>query len=101
MNPDGNDRLTAALGVLVLAPVLVEIATVLLGVHTFMSWHVFVGLALIPAARASVSRSRTSCVPMPNPWYGSATSNAISPSQRSFALRTIRAIPAGRSSPST
>ena len=31
-----------------LAPVLVEIATVLLGVHTFMSWHVFVGLALIP-----------------------------------------------------
>ena len=27
----------------------VEIATVLLGVHAFMSWHVFVGLALIPA----------------------------------------------------
>jgi hypothetical protein len=34
--------------VLLLAPVLVEGATVLLGVHTFMSWHVFVGLALIP-----------------------------------------------------
>ena len=48
MNPDGNKRLTAAVGVLLLAPVLVEIATVLLGVHTFMSWHVFVGLALIP-----------------------------------------------------
>ena len=49
MNPDGNERLTAAVGVLLLVPVLVEIATVLLGVHSFMSWHVFVGLALIPA----------------------------------------------------
>jgi hypothetical protein len=48
MNPDGNARLTAAVGVLLLLPVLVEIATILLGVHTFMSWHVFVGLALIP-----------------------------------------------------
>lgn len=48
-NPGGNERLTAAIGVLVLAPVVVEIATVLLGVHTFMSLHVFVGLALIPA----------------------------------------------------
>jgi hypothetical protein len=48
-NPGGNERLTAAVGLLVLAPVLVEVATVLLGVHTFMSAHVFVGLALIPA----------------------------------------------------
>ena len=48
-NPGGNERLTAAVGLLVLAPILVEIATVLLGVHTFMSWHIFVGLALIPA----------------------------------------------------
>jgi hypothetical protein len=48
VNPDGNKRLTAAVGVLLLAPVLLEIATVLLGVHTFMSWHVFVGIALIP-----------------------------------------------------
>jgi hypothetical protein len=48
VNPDGNRRLTAAVGVLLLAPVLLEIATVLLGVHTFMSWHVFVGIALIP-----------------------------------------------------
>ena len=48
MNPDGNKRLTAAVGVLLLAPILLEIATVLLGVHTFMSWHVFVGIALIP-----------------------------------------------------
>lgn len=49
VNPDGNERLTAAVGVLVVLPVLVEIATVLLGVHTFMSTHVFAGLALIPA----------------------------------------------------
>lgn len=49
MNPVGNERLTAAVGLLVLVPVVVEAATVLLGVHTFMSLHVFVGLALIPA----------------------------------------------------
>jgi hypothetical protein len=49
MNPGGNERLTAAVGLLVLIPVLVEIATILLGVHAFMSVHVFVGVALIPA----------------------------------------------------
>jgi hypothetical protein len=49
VNPAGNERLTAAVGLLLLAPILVEVATVLLGVHTFMSLHVFVGLALIPA----------------------------------------------------
>jgi hypothetical protein len=49
VNPGGNERLTAAVGLLVLAPVLVEVVTILLGVHTFMSLHVFVGLALIPA----------------------------------------------------
>lgn len=48
-NPIGNERLTAAVGLLVLIPVLVEVASVLLGVHSFMSVHVFVGLALIPA----------------------------------------------------
>ena len=48
LNPDGNDRLTAAVGVLLLVPIVVELATILLGVHTFMSLHVFVGLALIP-----------------------------------------------------
>jgi hypothetical protein len=42
-------RLAAAVGLLLLLPILVEIATVLLGVHTFMSWHVFVRLASIPA----------------------------------------------------
>ena len=48
LNPDGNERLTAAVGVLLLVPILVELATILLGVHTFMSLHVFVGLVLIP-----------------------------------------------------
>jgi hypothetical protein len=48
LNPLGNARLTALVGVLLLAPVLVELATIVLGVHSFMSLHVFVGLALIP-----------------------------------------------------
>src|SRR5690242_15252417 len=49
LNPVGNARLTALVGVLLLAPVAVELATIVLGVHSFMSLHVFVGLALIPA----------------------------------------------------
>jgi hypothetical protein len=49
VNPGGNERLTAAVGLLVVAPILVEVATIVLGVHTYMSLHVFVGLALIPA----------------------------------------------------
>jgi hypothetical protein len=48
LNPIGNERLTAAVGLLLLLPIGVEVLTVLLGVHTFMSVHVFVGLALIP-----------------------------------------------------
>jgi hypothetical protein len=48
LNPVGNARLTALLGVLLLGPVVVELATIVLGVHSFMSLHVFVGLALIP-----------------------------------------------------
>jgi hypothetical protein len=48
LNPAGNERLTAVVGVLLLVPILVELATIVLGVHTFMSLHVFVGLALIP-----------------------------------------------------
>jgi hypothetical protein len=45
----GNERLTAAVGALLLVPIAVELATILLGVHTFMSLHVFVGFVLIPA----------------------------------------------------
>ena len=48
MNPAGNERLTAAVGVFLLVPIVVELATIVLGVHRFMSLHVFVGLALIP-----------------------------------------------------
>jgi hypothetical protein len=40
--------LTAVVGVLLLGPVVVELGTIVLGVHSFMSLHVFVGLALIP-----------------------------------------------------
>jgi hypothetical protein len=48
VNPAGNERLTAAVGLLLLAPILVVVASILLGVHTFMSVHVFFGLFLIP-----------------------------------------------------
>ena len=55
VSPAGNERLTAVVGVVLLAPVLVEVATVLLGVHTFMSVHVFVGVALLPAVLLKLS----------------------------------------------
>ena len=48
LNPLGNARLTGVVGVLLLGPVVVELGTILLGVHSYMSLHVFVGLALIP-----------------------------------------------------
>jgi cytochrome b561-like protein len=44
-NPDGNHRLTAAVGVLLLLLTLAELGTLLVGA---ISWHVFIGLALIP-----------------------------------------------------
>jgi hypothetical protein len=47
-NPDGNERLTAVVGLLLIVPIVVELVTIVLGVHTFMSLHVFVGVALIP-----------------------------------------------------
>jgi hypothetical protein len=49
LNPNGNARLTATVGALLLVPVVAELATILLGVHTFMSLHVFVGFVMIPA----------------------------------------------------
>jgi hypothetical protein len=49
LNPNGNERLTAIVGALLLVPIAVELATIVLGVHTFMSLHVFVGFVLIPA----------------------------------------------------
>lgn len=47
-NPVGNERLTAGVGVVLLVLTLIELATVLFGVHSYMSLHVFVGFVLIP-----------------------------------------------------
>jgi hypothetical protein len=47
-NPDGNERLTSAVGVVLLVPIAIELITIPLGVHAFMSLHVFVGFVLIP-----------------------------------------------------
>ena len=47
-NPDGNERLTAAVGAILVVLTLIEIATLLLGLHSFLSAHVFVGLVLLP-----------------------------------------------------
>jgi hypothetical protein len=48
LNPDGNERLTSAVGVLLLVPIALELLTIPLGIHSFMSLHVFVGFVLIP-----------------------------------------------------
>jgi hypothetical protein len=48
LNPEGNDRLTAAVGLLLIVLTLVELATVVLGLRQFLSLHVFVGFVLIP-----------------------------------------------------
>ena len=47
-NPVGNERLTAAVGVALLVLTLIELTTIVLGVHSYMSVHVFVGFVLIP-----------------------------------------------------
>lgn len=47
-NPDGNERLTAAVGLILLVGTAIELATLLLGLQTFLSWHVFVGFVLLP-----------------------------------------------------
>jgi hypothetical protein len=48
MNPDGNERLTAAVGLVLIVLTVIELATVLFGLHQFLSLHVFVGFVLIP-----------------------------------------------------
>jgi hypothetical protein len=48
MNPDGNERLTATVGVVLIVLTVVELATLLFGLQQFLSLHVFVGLVLIP-----------------------------------------------------
>ena len=48
LNPDGNERLTAGVGLVLLVLAIVEVATVVFGLHSHLSLHVFVGLVLIP-----------------------------------------------------
>ena len=48
LNPDGNERLTAAVGLVLFVLTLVELGTFVFGLHRFLSLHVFVGLVLIP-----------------------------------------------------
>lgn len=48
LSPDGNERLTAAVGLVLIVLTIVELATLLFGLNRFLSWHVFVGFVLIP-----------------------------------------------------
>ena len=47
-NPDGNERLTATVGLILVVLSVVEIATLLLGLQSTLHLHVFVGLVLLP-----------------------------------------------------
>lgn len=48
LNPDGNERLTAAVGLVLIVLTVIELWTIVFGLHQFLSLHVFVGLVLIP-----------------------------------------------------
>ncbi|HEY2327702.1 MAG TPA: hypothetical protein VGH52_09480 [Gaiellaceae bacterium] len=48
LDPDANARLTATTGLTLIVLSLAEIATLLLGLHSWLSWHVAIGLALLP-----------------------------------------------------
>lgn len=47
-NPDGNERLTATNGLVLIILSAAEILTLLLGLGATLSWHVAIGLALLP-----------------------------------------------------
>lgn len=47
-NPDGNERLTASVGLMLIVLGLAEIATLLIGLQATLSWHVAIGLLLLP-----------------------------------------------------
>ena len=47
-NPDGNERLTAIAGLILLVLTAIELGTLLGGLQHFLSLHVFVGLVLLP-----------------------------------------------------
>ncbi|MES1246286.1 MAG: hypothetical protein ABUS54_01270 [Actinomycetota bacterium] len=46
--PEGNARLTATAGLILLVLSGAELLTLLLGLQRFLSWHVFIGLVLLP-----------------------------------------------------
>lgn len=46
--PDGNERLTAAVGLVLIGLAALELATLLLGLQTTLHLHVLIGLALLP-----------------------------------------------------
>jgi hypothetical protein len=48
LNPDGNERLTATVGLVLVVLTLIELATLVLGLGQLLSVHVFIGLVLIP-----------------------------------------------------
>ena len=48
LNPDGNERLTAAVGLVLIVLTIAELSTNVLGLHQLLSVHVFIGLVLIP-----------------------------------------------------
>lgn len=47
-DPDGNERLTAAVGLMLIVLSVVEIATLVFGLQTYLHAHVFIGLVLLP-----------------------------------------------------
>jgi hypothetical protein len=64
LNPDGNERLTAVVGLVVLALSVIELATIVFGLHRFLSLHVFVGLVLIPPSAAQTGKYRLAVRPL-------------------------------------
>jgi hypothetical protein len=53
--PRGNRTLTATLGALLLVGILAELVTLRLGLQRTLSWHVGIGLALIPLVVAKLA----------------------------------------------
>lgn len=55
LNPEGNERLTAAIGLILVVLALLELGTLLGGLQHFLSLHVFVGLVLLPPIALKLS----------------------------------------------
>jgi hypothetical protein len=54
-DPDGNERLTATVGLVLVVLTVVELGTLLFGLGQFLSLHVFVGFVLIPLLLLKIS----------------------------------------------